>query len=277
VKLYGFPNEAVGRYQNTGFLPTLALSFEELFARTAYLGPLREYPKRSYVWGGERPVDVGRRGELAIPALLAAEAEGLKSGRGRGKGRRYAPIQKRIAEWLKKWEMIHSLALRPIAENRRDYELRVKKSRSSAEVLITDVGFGVSQLLPVLVLCYYVPKGSIILLEQPEIHLHPSAQADLADVLIDVVNERGVQIILESHSEHLLRRIQRRIAEGVLDSDMTAMYFCRMDNGASKADTLDLDLFGNITNWPDGFFGDEVGEVAAMVQAQIERRGKAST
>jgi len=277
VKLYGFPNEAVGRYQNTGFLPTLALSFEELFARTAYLGPLREYPKRSYVWGGERPVDVGRRGELAIPALLAAEAEGLKSGRGRGKGRRYAPIQKRIAEWLKKWEMIHSLALRPIAENRRDYELRVKKSRSSAEVLITDVGFGVSQLLPVLVLCYYVPKGSIILLEQPEIHLHPSAQADLADVLIDVVNERGVQIILESHSEHLLRRIQRRIAEGVLDSDMTAMYFCRMDNGASKADTLDLDLFGNITNWPDGFFGDEVGEVAAMVQAQIERRGKASS
>jgi len=58
---------------------------------------------------------------------------------------------------------------------------------------------------------------------------------------------------------------------------MTAMYFCRMDNGASKADTLDLDLFGNITNWPDAFFGDEVGEVAAMVQAQIERRGKAST
>lgn len=277
VKLYGFPNEAVGYYQNTGFLPSFALSFEDLFGRTAYLGPLREHPKRSYVWAGERPVDVGRRGELAIPALLAAEAEGLKSGRGRGKGRRYAPIQKRIAEWLKKWEMIHSLALRPIAENRRDYELRVKKSRSSAEVLITDVGFGVSQLLPVLVLCYYVPKGSIILLEQPEIHLHPSAQADLADVLIDVVNERGVQVILESHSEHLLRRIQRRIAEGVLDSDMTAMYFCRMDNGSSRADMLDLDLFGNITNWPDGFFGDEVGEVAAMVQAQIERRGKAST
>ena len=55
----------------------------------------------------------------------------------------------------------------------------------SAEALITDVGFGVSQILPVLVLCYYVPEGSTIILEQPEIHLHPSVQAGLADVLID--------------------------------------------------------------------------------------------
>ena len=74
VKFYGFPNQAVGYYQNTGFLPILALSFESLFSSVAYLGPLRDYPKRSYTWAGERPVDVGRRGELAIPALLAAAA-----------------------------------------------------------------------------------------------------------------------------------------------------------------------------------------------------------
>ena len=90
--------------------------------------------------------------------------------------------------------------LEPIAENRKDYEFRVKKSLNSSEVLITDVGFGVSQLLPVLVLCYYVPENSTIILEQPEIHLHPKVQSDLADVLIDVVKNRNVQIILESHS-----------------------------------------------------------------------------
>jgi hypothetical protein len=270
VRLYGFPSEAVGYYQNTGFLPTFALSFEELFARMAYLGPLRDYPKRSYVWAGERPVDVGRRGELAIPALLAAEADRLTSGRGKGKGRRYAPIQQRIAEWLKECEMIHSFSLKSLAENRKDYELRVRKSQSSTEVLITDVGFGVSQLLPVLVLCYYVPEGSIILLEQPEIYLHPSVQANLADVFIDVVKERRVQIILESHSEHLLRRLQRRIAEKSLASDRTALYFCQMENGMSRAETLHLDLFGNISNWPQGFFGDELGELAAMTKAQME-------
>ena len=271
VKFYGFPNEAVRYYQNTGFLPIFPLTLESLFARTTYLGPLREYPRRSYVWAGERPVDAGRRGELAIPALLAAAAEGLRSGRGQGRGRRYAPIEKRIAEWLEKSGITHSFTLKPIAKNRRDYELRVKKTATSPEVLITDVGFGVSQLLPVLVLCYYVPKGSVVILEQPEIHLHPSAQADLADVLIDVVNERNVQVLLESHSEHLLRRIQRRIAEGALDHDQTALYFCRMANGVSRAEALEVDLFGNIRNWPEGFFGDELGELAAMAEAQMSR------
>ena len=69
------------------------------------------------------------------------------------------------------------------------------------------MGIGVSQVLPVLVLCYYVPEGSTIILEQPELHLHPSVQAGLADVFIDVIKHRNVQILLESHSEHLLRRL----------------------------------------------------------------------
>ena len=169
--------------------------------------------------------------------------------------------------------LIHSFSLKQIAENRKDYEFRVKKSATSAEVLITDVGFGVSQILPVLVLCYYVPEGSTILLEQPEIHLHPSVQAGLADVLIDVVKERRVQIIVESHSEHLLRRLQRRIAEQALAPDMTALYFCRIDDGTSRIEQLNVDLLGNITNWPQGFFGDEVADLVAMTEAAMRRQG----
>ena len=65
----------------------------------------------------------------------------------------------------------------------------------------------------VLAQCYYAPEGSILILEQPEAHLHPKAQSELADVLIDVVKNRNIQIILESHSEHLLLRLMRRIAE----------------------------------------------------------------
>jgi len=74
IKCYGFPDEATGYFQNTGFLPDFVLAFEELFSNVFYLGPLREYPKRTYVWAGESPVDVGQRGELAIPALLASRA-----------------------------------------------------------------------------------------------------------------------------------------------------------------------------------------------------------
>jgi predicted ATPase len=272
VKCYGFPDEASGYYQNTGFLSDFVLAFENLFSRITYLGPLREYPHRSYIWAGERPQDVGQRGEKAIAALLAARAEGLTSPRLVNKIRRRKPIEERILDWLREMELIHSFSLQPIAENRKDYEFRVKKNRTSSEVLITDVGFGVSQLLPVLVLCYYAPEHSTIILEQPEIHLHPSVQAGLADVFIDVVNERNVQIILESHSEHLLRRLQRRIAEEQISADDTALYFCRIDDGLSKIEKLNVDLFGSITNWPQGFFGDEMGELAAMTTAAMKRR-----
>ena len=79
--------------------------------------------------------------------------------------------------------------------------------------LLTDIGFGVSQVLPVLVQCFYANHGSTLILEQPDIHLHPSAQAGLADLFIAAKKSPGVQILFESHSEHLLRRLQRRIAE----------------------------------------------------------------
>ncbi|MGO8702527.1 MAG: DUF3696 domain-containing protein [Candidatus Brocadiia bacterium] len=274
VKCYGFPNEVIAYYQNVGFLSNLVLALEDQFGRLAYLGPLREYPKRSYLWGGERPTSVGMRGELAVPALLSSRQKGPSISFGRGRKRQ--TIEERIAYWLQEMGLIHSYSLKPIAQNRKDYELRVKKTLTSPEVLITDVGFGVSQILPVMVLCYYVPEGSTILLEQPEIHLHPSVQASLADVLIEVVTRRNIQIIVESHSEHLLRRLQRRIAEGAMPSENTALYFCRMPNGSSVKEKLNVDSAGNITNWPDGFFGDVTSDLVAMTEAAMKKQSEAN-
>jgi predicted ATPase len=125
----------------------------------------------------------------------------------------------------------------------------------------------------VLVLCYYAPRGATIILEQPETHLHPSVQAGLADVFIDAIQTRGIQIIVESHSEHLLRRLQRRIAEATFAQEHTALYFCATDDaGTSQLTTLELDPFGNIHNWPADFFGDEPGETIAMAEAEMQRR-----
>lgn len=272
TKCYGFPNEAIGHYQNTAFLPNFALEFEKLFSRISYLGPLREYPKRSYIWAGNSPLNVGTKGENTIAALLDVRAKNLKSDTGKRDLKHNKPIDEIIQDWLQQMKILESFSLKPLADGRKDYEVKVKKNKTSSEVLITDVGFGVSQILPVLVLCYYVPEGSIILLEQPEIHLHPSVQADLADVLIDVVMNRNVQIILESHSEHLLRRLQRRVAEGRISSDKVNLYFCRMDNGTSKIENLELDEYGSIKNWPPNFFGDEMGELSKMTKAAMKRK-----
>jgi predicted ATPase len=267
VKCYGFPDEVFGYYQNLGFLNQFVLAFEYLFKHVAYLGPLREYPHRSYLWTQDSPEDVGRKGELAIPALLASAQKPISN----GKGVRPTSIGERVSHWLKEMKLIDSYELKPIAPHRHDYEMKVKKNPVSPEVFITDVGFGVSQVLPVVVLCYHMPEGSIILLEQPEIHLHPSVQAALADLFIEVVSRRDIQIILESHSEHLLRRIQRRIAERSIDSGQVSLYFCKMEKDASNLEKLQMDEFGNISNWPPDFFGDELGDSYALLQAEMAR------
>jgi hypothetical protein len=270
VKFYGFPDRVFADYQNATFLAELQLVFEEMFEHVYYLGPLRDSPKRHYTWAGSEPADMGRRGERAVDAMLASRQRGPYISP--GPRRRRLSLEERIAHWLKELGLIHGFRVQPIAEGSNLYQVLVQRSPGSASVLIPDVGFGVSQVLPVLVLCYYVPEGATILLEQPEIHLHPSVQMGLADVFIDVVKNRKVQIILESHSEHLLRRLQRRIADETIDSTLAELYFCDIGDNGSSATRLEVDLFGQITNWPEDFFGNEFEEMAASTEAATKRK-----
>ena len=79
-------------------------------------------------------------------------------------------------------------------------------------------------------------------------------------------------MIVESHSEHFLTRLQRRVAEGVIRPEDVAIYYVRRRGAAAELEPLPVDLFGEITNWPDNFFGDEMGDVAARMRAAMQRR-----
>jgi predicted ATPase len=81
-----------------------------------------------------------------------------------------------------------------------------------------------------------------------------------------------VQILLESHSEHLLRRLQRRLAEEEVGKDDIALYFCENEEGASTLKRLETDIFGAIKNWPDDFFGDLTGDIVSAIDAGYERK-----
>ena len=237
----------------------LQTCFENLFYSIEYLGPLREYPRRRYAWQGKHSAGVGKHGEDMVTALFSGRIQ-LRS------------LDEQIPKWLQRLDLIDSYRLNPISGSEKDYEFLVQKYKGGPEVRLTEVGFGVSQVLPVLVLCYYVPEGSILILEQPEAHLHPKVQSELADLLIEVVKNRQLQIILESHSEHLLIRLMRRIAEEQIAADDTAFYFCEMNEGVSEIERLDVDPYGNITNWPQNFFGDEMGDLAAKTKAEMKRK-----
>ncbi|MBP9152246.1 MAG: DUF3696 domain-containing protein [Flavobacteriales bacterium] len=268
---FGFPDEAVAYYQNTGFLPDLSLSIKNLFRSMYYVGPLRDHPERFYQFSGDAPADVGDKGKLAVNALLAAKEAGRKISPGERK--RYVDFEHWIAQWLQQMRLIHSFRVVPIAKDRKEYEVRIRVNQNSPEVLITDVGFGISQILPVIVQCFYVPSNSILFFEQPEIHLHPSVQSHLGDLFIDAIKvkeggkSRNTQIIVESHSEHLIRRIQRRVAEGKISPEDVAIYFIHQDRNGAKMESLNIDLFGNVTNWPENFFGDELEDLMAMTEA----------
>lgn len=270
IKTHLFPDQAKTYYQNADFLSLFESEYEAMMDSIYYLGPLREYPKREYPWSGTSPQDVGLRGERTIEAILSAMA------RNETRNLRYRSphksFQEMIAYWLKELRLIHTFKIEEIGSGANLYRAVVKRDAKSTEALLTDVGFGVSQVLPALVLLYYVPEGSTVLMEQPEIHLHPSVQSGLADVIMTVTKARNLQVIVESHSEHMLRRFQRRVAEESFSAEEIKLYFCDSTGGQSKLVNLDMDLFGEILNWPPDFFGDEMTEIAETRKAILKRK-----
>jgi predicted ATPase len=273
IRFYGFPDEVTAYFQNTAFTSDLVLRFERMLRSIFYVGPLRDYPKRFYHWSGETLDHVGVKGARAIEAILAS---GKRSFNLKAKERK-KPLAALVAERLQSMGLIKDFQVKPLGQNRKEYEVLVRTSSKMPEVKLTDVGFGVSQVLPVIVESFYVPRRSIVIFEQPEIHLHPKVQAELADLFVDAIHarengiERDCQFIIESHSEHFLRRLQRRIAEKKLAARDAALYFVRTQGDSARIEKLDIDKYGNIRNWPDDFFGDEMGDLVARAEAQAKR------
>jgi predicted ATPase len=272
IRCYAFPDAVFNAYQNADFLSDLSLQFDELMSGVSYVGPLRERPQRSYQWRGNSPSSVGPRGENTVAAILAARRQGRRMGRESTPGRPYRSFEGNLGYWLKQMGVIDEFAVEEIASGTDLYELRVTVCGGSTRVSVTDVGFGVSQVLPVLVQVFYAAPGTSVVLEQPEIHLHPAAQSALGDVLLAAVRDNKSQLLVETHSEHLLHRVQRRIAEEEIAANDVALYFVETQGGRSEIHELKVDDYGNIINWPQDFFGDEIGDLAAMAEAAAERR-----
>ena len=131
--------------------------------------------------------------------------------------------------------------------------LRHEKTDDTNMVNITDVGLGVSQVLPVLVAVIVAEPGQLVYLEQPELHLHPRAQVALARVLADAA-KRGVRVIAETHSSLLLLGIQTLVAEGDLSPELVKLHwFSRNKDGITEVSSVDLDEAGAYGDWPMDF------------------------
>ena len=212
------------------------------------MGPFRRPPERWYLFTGTSPKDVGYRGDL-LPDLLFRRPE----------------IVEEANQWLDKLEIGYHIKVQSVGDPSRDlFEVRLLDRRRSGDVdiALTDVGFGISQILPFIVQSL-TGERQIITIEQPEVHIHPRLQADLGDLLAATVqNPRSHQFVVETHSEHLVLRMQRLIRSGQLTpSDVSILYVSRGANG-SRVERLHLDEDGDfIDDWPGGFFPERLREL----------------
>ena len=212
------------------------------------MGPFRSLPVRYYIPTGTNPWNVGYWGHL-LPDLLF----------------RRPKLVKETNEWLKRLDIGYMLEVKSIGTDPGDpFALRLIDTRRKepVNVALPDVGFGISQLLPFVVQSLASEK-QIISIEQPEVHVHPKLQADLGDLLAEAIQKpRQNQFIVETHSEHLILRLQRLVRENkIKPEDVSVVYVSRGPEGA-KSQRLRLDEEGDfIDEWPDGFFPERLREL----------------
>lgn len=142
--------------------------------------------------------------------------------------------------------------------------LALEDVRRDPPVLVSSrgVGYGVGQLLPILVQSLLTESG-LILVEQPEVHLHPRLQSAVGDLFVDTVVSGRAQLLIETHSEHLVLRLLRRVREGVLaPADLAILYVDLDVDGAAFVRRLEVDAGGDLVDgWPGGFFDERLAEV----------------
>ncbi|OUO14724.1 AAA family ATPase, partial [Bacteroides sp. An322] len=164
-------------------------------------------------------------------------------------------VRKKVNDWLDKF------GLKVDVSTLQDVIHKLKIHQNTLDLDITDVGFGISQILPIIVQSFLSFNGSLTMIEQPEIHLHPKMQADLADLFIDVVNNKDKKyLLIETHSEYLLRRLRRRISEKKISSENIAIYFITPpQNNNSSAEIHEKKVSENGSfEWPQDFYADEL-------------------
>jgi putative AbiEii toxin of type IV toxin-antitoxin system len=222
-----------------------AASFDPIIRRVIHLPGLRGNPQRSYTRSSAGPMFQGTFEPYAA-AVIAQWQE-------RREKPRLQALNRSLEELGLSWKVFARAADETRVEILVGRLARPTRGGARDLVNIADVGFGVTQVLPVLVALAVAQPGQLLYLEQPEIHLHPEAECQLAEILVRAAL-RGVRVIVETHSSVLLLGIQTLVARGKLNPDLVALHwFARDSSGSTKVTKAYLDKDGAFGGWPVDF------------------------
>ena len=255
-------------------IPFLEL-VDELVNNLEYLGPLREKPQRAYLHSGNPMTKIGDSGQYAAQILWIEKDRKINYQSKRGQAARQVTLIEAVNDAFVNLGLFQSVDVNSAKSMVYQILFNVTALPTRKFVTIADVGFGISQLLPVVVLALRSDDSSILMLEQPEIHLHPKLQANLADFLLTLTT-RGRRIIVETHSDHFINRLRRRIAEDETDDlkEQVNILFIQppRDEQGAVIDPLRIDRFGVIENWPPDFLPEAANEAEAIFLAGMNKR-----
>lgn len=234
------------------------------YGRIRYISPFREVLRREHYLPVGAPDGVGERGQH-FAAVLAHDH--VRRG---GTVRRY--VNEMMSEVLPEW------TLDEIPDGSLYTTVLRSRSDPNLVVNIADAGSGVAQILPMLVQqaldrATGRQESILYIVEEPELHLHPAAHAQLADHYLKAAELTGNRFLIETHSEALLLRLRRRIAEAASSPDDVGVYFVHHDGRAATAEHIAIDETGQLSSWPEGVFTEDFDEVRALAAAQMRRSG----
>lgn len=246
------------RFDKSRYFPFL---FTDTFKNIEFIGPFRLPPQRTYLFSGENPQSVGTHGEKAIDVITM---DYLKQ---KGKGKKY--LFNAISNWFKTCEIADDIKIKKISD--RHFEIVLASVKSPKGDNLADVGYGCSQILPILAGGYNLADNGIFIVQEPEIHLHPKAQAELGTFFYEL-SKRGIQSIIETHSEHLLLRLQAHVADKncELTSDDVRIYYVYAEKNKRQIKRLELGDDGFFKDeWPTGFFPERLIEAKKIAKRSL--------
>ena len=251
--------------------PASSAVSDYLAANVRYLGPLREEPRAAYADSPEGDdTYVGVKGEFTASVLQRHGKRRILAPTPDG-DRRTLQLMNHVNRWSEFLDIGQSFSVSD--QGRFGIQLQVKQKDVQGDLDLTSVGTGVSQLLPVIVMCLQAPVGALLLIEQPELHLNPKVQQRLADFLLAIARS-GRHLIVETHSEYLISRLRLHIARDQEDEvqNLIGIYFAERTDGATAYNLVATNEYGGIDNWPDNFFDQATDEAHAILSAAVKKR-----
>lgn len=230
--------------------------------KTDYIGPIRKSPERINEPQTNRKIEkIGNDGANAYPLLYQDD---LKTD---------GQLVRQVDAWYKK--NFEGWGIRVNRDRAPYYEVELTW-KDELKINLRDVGEGMSQVLPIVTRAFMpADKDTLIIIEQPELHLHPAAHGSLAQLFVERVSDGKGRYLIETHSKNLVLRLRRLVAEQHLSADKLLIYYVDFDQekGNSELRRIEVDETGNVDYWPEHVFSESLDEAIALRTAQLNLEG----